>query len=93
MIDNFYHLDKSSKRKNESADFCSFCDVEYRKILKHVNTRWLSLKMAITRTLQQYSGLKSYFLSQGNYNYYTHVILSICLLVKDVYVAIFIVIG
>ena len=65
MIDNFYHLDKSSKRKNKFADFCSFCDVEYRKILKHVNTRWLSLELAITRTLQQYSALKAYFLSEG----------------------------
>ena len=66
MIDNYYHLDKSSKRKNQFAGFCSFCDVEYRKILKHVNTRWLSLQLAITRTLQQYPALKAYFLSEGS---------------------------
>ena len=59
MIDNFYHLDKSSKRKNEYAEFCSFCDVEYRRILKHVNTRWLSLELAITRTLQFASAKKA----------------------------------
>ena len=38
---------------------------EYRRVLKHVSTRWLSLEMVIERTLRQYDGLKSYFLSEG----------------------------
>lgn len=65
MIDNFYYFDKSTKRKGVLADYYQFCDVEYRKILKHVSTRWLSLETAIDRCLRQYPGLKSYFLSEG----------------------------
>ena len=65
VIDNYYYFDKSTKRKNELASYCNFCDVQYRQILKHVNTRWLSLELAVSRTLQQYPGLKSHFLSEG----------------------------
>ena len=65
LIDNFY-FDKSTKRKNGLAEFCSFCDSQYRQLIKHVNTRWLSLSTAVNRTLSQYAGLRSYFLSQGN---------------------------
>ena len=65
MVDNYYYFDKSSKRKNELADYCGFCDTEYRRVLKHVSTRWLSLEIAVERTLRQYQGLKSYFLSEG----------------------------
>lgn len=39
--------------------------MEYRKVLKHVSTRWLSLETAINRTLKQYSALQSYFKSEG----------------------------
>ena len=67
MIDNFYYFDKSTKRKNELMDYCTFCDTQYRKVLKHISTRWLSLELAIDRTLRVYSGLKSYFLSEGIY--------------------------
>lgn len=71
VVDNFYYFDKSTKRKNELADYCAFCDVQFRQILKHVSTRWLSLELAVTRTLQQYPGLRSHFLSEGmNSNFY-----------------------
>ena len=36
------------------------CGHEYAKILKHVSTRWLSLERCVQRTLEKYSGLKSY---------------------------------
>lgn len=65
MVDNFYYFDKSTKRKNGYAEYCGFCDTEYQKILKHASTRWLSLEKTIDRTLRQYSGLRSYFLSEG----------------------------
>ena len=52
MVDNFYYFDKSSKRKSGYAQFCYFCDTEYRKLLKHVSTRWLSLEQAIDRVLK-----------------------------------------
>ena len=62
-IDLFYWFDKSTKRKNELLSFCQFCDQEYRKVIKHVSTRWLSLELAIERSLKQFPSLKSYFLS------------------------------
>jgi len=64
LVDLFYWFDKSTKRKVELEEFCSFCDQDYRKIVKHVNTRWLSLECAVTRTLRMYQALCSYFLSQ-----------------------------
>ena len=66
LIDNFFYFDKSTKRKHGFAEFCSFCDSQYRQLIKHVNTRWLSLTTAVSRTLSQYAGLRSDFLSQGN---------------------------
>ena len=61
LIDNFYYFDKSTKRKSGLVEYCTFCDIQYRKLLKHINVRWLSLELAIDRTLKQYPGLKSYF--------------------------------
>ena len=61
LVDLYYWFDKSTKRKNELYEFCDFCNIEYRQVVKHVSTRWLSLEYAVDRTLQQYSGLKSYF--------------------------------
>jgi hypothetical protein len=68
VIDIYYWFDKSMKRKALLAEFYSSCDVDYHKIVKHVNTRWLSLERAVTRVLQQFPGLKSYFLSNGIYD-------------------------
>lgn len=61
----YYYFDKSTKRKSGLADYCEFCDIEFRRVLKHVSTRWLSLELTIHRTLQQYPALRSYFLSEG----------------------------
>ena len=45
MTDIFYILIRA-QRKSELADYCAFCDVEFRQVLKYVSTRWLSLDMA-----------------------------------------------
>lgn len=66
MVDTFYY-DKSTKRKNGLSDYCSFCDVEFRQVLKHISTRWLSLESAVSRVLLQYPGLTSYFISECKY--------------------------
>ena len=61
VVDLYYWLDKSTKQKNQLSKFCDFCDVKYRKVIKHVSTLALSLELAVERALKQYSGLRSYF--------------------------------
>ena len=65
VVDIFYWFDKTTKRKATLREYCDFCNQEYRQIVKHVNTRWLSLERAVSRVLQQYRSLKSYFVSEG----------------------------
>ena len=65
VIDLFYWFDKSTKRKNELRSYCIFCDQEYKRIVKHVSTRWLSLELAVQRALQQLPSLTSYFKSES----------------------------
>ncbi|KAJ8349752.1 hypothetical protein SKAU_G00248820 [Synaphobranchus kaupii] len=55
----------SAKRRECLKEFCVFCDVEFHEILRHVTTRWLSLNPAITRLLENWTPLKSYFISIG----------------------------
>ncbi|CAB3996169.1 PREDICTED: uncharacterized protein LOC100641058 [Paramuricea clavata] len=50
--DIFYWFEHSSKRKNLLSDLCDFCDVQYRQVIKHVSTRWLSLESAVERVLK-----------------------------------------
>lgn len=63
LVDLYYWFDKSTKRKNQLSEFCDFCDVKSREVIKHVSTCWLSLELAVERALKVYAGLKSYFLS------------------------------
>ena len=65
VVDIFYWFDKSTKRKSSLEEYCCFCDVGYKQVIKHVSTRWLSLETAIERILKLYEGLKSYFLSES----------------------------
>ena len=51
-------------KEKASLKFYSFCDQEYRKIIKHLSARWLSLETAVTWTFRLYQPLESYFLSQ-----------------------------
>jgi hypothetical protein len=41
-------------------------NVQYKEILSHSKTRWLSLYPAIERIIEMFSALKSYFSSQNN---------------------------
>lgn len=64
VIDLYYWFYKSTKRKNGLQSYCEFCNQEYRAIVKHVSTRWLSLEIAVQRCLKQFPSLTSYFRSQ-----------------------------
>lgn len=55
----------SAKRRESLKEFCEFCDVEFKEMLRHVTTRWLSLNPAVSRILQSWTALKSYFISLG----------------------------
>lgn len=59
----YYWFDESTKTKLQLEEFCTFCDTTYAQMIKYVSTCWLSLESAVTRILQKYAGLKSYFLS------------------------------
>ena len=56
-IDIYYWFDKSTKRKNGLHEYCTFSDQEYRAMIKHVTTRWLSLELAVERVLKQFVSL------------------------------------
>ena len=64
VVDLFYWFDKSTKRKNSLEEYCCFCDVQYRQIIKYISTRWLSLEAAVERALKLFNGLQSYFISE-----------------------------
>ena len=51
-------------RTEELNDYCNFVDAEYRKLLSHSVTRWLSLyPYSLSRMLEMYPALQSYFTS------------------------------
>ncbi|XP_063966229.1 uncharacterized protein LOC135156785 [Lytechinus pictus] len=61
LIDIFYHLEKSSKRKQSFKAHQEKTGAPPHKILKHVSTRWLSLGHCIARLLEQWDALLSFF--------------------------------
>ena len=64
FIDIYYYFHHSSKRNQEFvATWRSFYTNEPKVILKHCQTRWLSLLRCVDRYLYQLPGLISYFLS------------------------------
>ena len=44
-------------------DIADFCSTEYKSVLKHCETRWLSLARSIKRTLEMWEPLCAYFSS------------------------------
>ena len=63
MVDVFYHFKNSVKRVTALHEYASFCDSEYKTVLKHCETRWLSLRRAVVRMLDMWDCLCSYFRS------------------------------
>lgn len=63
LVDIYYYLDKSSKRKKILIDCQKACGLEPYKILKFVSTRWLSLLEAINRLLSQWNAIVEFFSS------------------------------
>ena len=63
LVDISYHFYHSVKRQESLKDFAVFCSTEYKSILKHCKTRWLSLTRSIKRVLDMWEPLRSYFSS------------------------------
>lgn len=57
-IYNFFSI--YTIRTESLKEFCDFVCIEYRSLLYHSKTRWLSLYPAINRILQMFPALKSF---------------------------------
>ena len=68
LVDIFYYLEKSSKRKQEFKEFQKKAGVPHHKIVKHVATRWLSLGHCIERLLEQWNALLLFFNEEDKKN-------------------------
>lgn len=62
----YSHFSVSATRREELRSFSDFVDTEWREILRHVCTRWLSLRPAVNRLLETWPALASYFRSVGD---------------------------
>ena len=63
LVDIFYHCHHSIKRVASLREYADFCSIRYKSVLKHTETRWLSLSQSIQRTLERWDPLCSYFTS------------------------------
>ncbi|XP_026577594.1 uncharacterized protein LOC113450574 [Pseudonaja textilis] len=63
-IYQYFHI--YTVRAESLQEYCEFVEVEYKRLLSHSKTRWLSLFPGITKLLQMHSALKSFFLGQSN---------------------------
>ena len=63
LVDIYYHFHHSVKRVASLREYADFCSIQYKSILKHTETRWLSLSRSIQRTLEMWDPLCSYFTS------------------------------
>ena len=62
LIDVYFFLDKSSKRVSRLRELQDIMGTESHEILKHANTRWLSLGPCINRLLEQWEPLSALFM-------------------------------
>ena len=63
LVDIFYHFHHSVKRVASLQEYATFCEVQFKSVLSHSETRWLSMGRSIKRTLEMWDPLLSYFLS------------------------------
>lgn len=62
-IYQYFHI--YTVRTEQLKEYSQFVDIEYKKLLSHTKTRWLSLFPGICRLIHMFPALKAYFLSQN----------------------------
>lgn len=73
----YQHFSIYTLRTEKLREFCNFIGVQYKKLLYHSKTRWLSLAPCTERILFLFDAIKSYFLSEDNvplvlYNFFSN---------------------
>ncbi|KAJ8050614.1 Zinc finger BED domain-containing protein 5 [Holothuria leucospilota] len=61
LVDIYFYLDKSSLRQQTLKETHLLHGKEMKKILKHVQTRWLSLGHCLVRLIDQWNPLQQFF--------------------------------
>lgn len=63
-IDLHFFFKLSAARREDYREICELTDVTAHYVLKHCQTRWLSLDKVLVRIIEQYANLKEYFLNK-----------------------------
>lgn len=62
LVDIFYYMKKSDKRQSAFKELQDiYNDVQGKKMLKHVCTRWLSIARCLPRMLENWDALVGFF--------------------------------
>ena len=63
LVDTFYQFHHSVKRIVSLQEYADFCNFQFKIVLCHSETRWLSLGRSVSRTLEMWEPLCAYFTS------------------------------
>lgn len=61
-IYKYFHI--YTVRVTKLKEFCEFAEIQYKKLVQHGNTRFLSMMPALERILHLFEGLKAFFSAQ-----------------------------
>ncbi|GFY03539.1 uncharacterized protein TNCV_3211761 [Trichonephila clavipes] len=64
----FAEFSCSAKKREDLKECFDFFESEYREVIRHVPTRWLSLFKALDRMLSSWGPLKRYFIKRDSDN-------------------------
>lgn len=68
VIKIYNEFSSSALKTKKLKECCEFAQIEYKELLRHVPTRWLSLLPAIDRLIRSWPAVKHYFLAKGEDN-------------------------
>lgn len=68
VLKMYSEFSSSALKTKKLKDCFEFAQIEYKELLRHISTRWLSLMPAIDRLVYSWPAVKHYFLSKGPEN-------------------------